>query len=268
MRRLFIVLALVAGATSGAHAQYALFNATTDTISVSGNTVIGNEMTIEARLSLADPANVGAVFNEWQSGVEDKTLVFGGAQSPGGFAYPSGNTLLDSPSSLVADRFYHIAFVHDAANERIYLDGSLLASRPSASAAVSNGGGGSIAHVGAIFRDGFQRNSFVGAIDSLRVSSVARYAGASVVVPSGDMSTDANTELLYNFASTDYNSVNGTIADLSGNGHTGTFGTGFSGATSPRIAAAVPESSALALFPLSMLPLGLITLRRNSRKAL
>ena len=261
MKRFLIALVLVAGAPLAAHARYALFSATTDTISVSGNTVVGNEMTIEARLSLTNPANVGFVFNEWQSGVEDKTLVFGGAQSPGGFAYPSGTTLLDSPASLLADRFYHIAFVHDAANERIYLDGSLLASRPSALAAVSNGGS-SIAHVGAIFRDGFQRNSFVGAIDSLRVSSVARYTGASVVVPSGDMSADANTELLYNFAATDYNSANGTIADLSGKGRTGTFGTGFTGATSPRIAAVVvPEAGTLALFVLPLI--GFVAVRRR-----
>ncbi len=265
MKRFPALLALALCAAPAAHAQFALFDATTDTISVSGDTAIGNEMTIEARLSLTNPANNGLVFNEWQGGVEDKTLVLGGAQSPGGFAFPSGSTLLDSPASLVANRFYHIAFVHDAVQERIYLDGSLLASRPSASAAVSNGNG-SIAHVGAIFRDGFQRSSFVGTIDSLRVSSVARYSGATVAVPGGDMSADASTELLYNFAASDFNSANNTLTDLSGKGRTGTFGAGFAGATAPQIiAVAVPEAGSLALLVLALV--GAIVRRPTARKA-
>ncbi len=59
------------------------FNEPTDTIQISGQTVLGEESTYEARIYF--PTNGGAagrVFNEWKGSLEDKTLYAG----PGGLA--------------------------------------------------------------------------------------------------------------------------------------------------------------------------------------
>ena len=73
---------------------------------------------------------------------------------------------------------------------------------------------------------------FLGLIDSLRLSNVARYSGNSFVPTIGNLSPDANTLLLFNF---DESPGSTTIADLSGNGHTGTLATGFREATPPTL---------------------------------
>jgi hypothetical protein len=89
-----------------------------------------------------------------------------------------------------------------------------------------------VSAVGAIFRDGYIHGGCQGYIDTLRISNIVRYSGNSFTPPTGDLGSDANTLLLYNF---DEPTGSKTITDLSGNGHTGTLGTGFSGATSPQL---------------------------------
>jgi hypothetical protein len=63
--------------------------------------------------------------------------------------------------------------------------------------------------------------TFVGLLDSVRVSNVARYVGASFTPPTGDLANDPNTLLLYNF---DDPAGSTAVADSSANARTGTFG--------------------------------------------
>ena len=228
---LFLCLPAMSG-----HAQYALFSRSTDTISVAGHTTLGNAATYEARVLLLSISGNGIVFNEWQGGQDDK--LFGATQrGVGAYSYPVNYKFPDNDfhtSYDVSDgAFHHIAYVYDGTQERLYLDGALIASR-AASGGVGTGNGTITTNVGAIFRDGFIVGSFRGYIDTLRISNVARYSGASFVAPTQDLTSDGNTQLLYNFNEA---AGSATITDLSGNGHTGTLGTGFTGATSPILGA-------------------------------
>jgi hypothetical protein len=225
-----------------ATAGYALFDHPTDTISVAGDTSLSSEATFEATvLFTTTPSAFGRIFNEWTNGQEDKDLSLDAGPVLRGFAYPVGGIPLLAPATLTLNQWHHFAYVYDGAQERLYLDGSLAASRAS-SGLIANGNGNPF--VGAIFRDGGIASSFLGLIDTLRISDDARYSGVSFSAPTGDLSSDANTLLLYNF---DEAPGSTTISDLSGNGHDGTLGTGFDGATSPTFTSTVPEPSTLFL---------------------
>lgn len=226
-------------ASSPLRAQVARFDATTDTIHVAGQTILGTAATFEARL-LLQPGGAGQIFMEQADGAEDKRLVLNDTGPAGiGFTLGANMTSFSSSATVVAGLFHHIAFVRDGGQERLYFDGSLLGSR-SVSGDIDDSSQTSPA-VGAQFFEhtSFLGASFIGDIDTLRISNVARYSGASYVAPSGDLSSDADTLLLYNFNAADV--VAGQLTDLSGNGHTGTLGVGFAGATSPEILSSVPE---------------------------
>jgi len=206
----------------------ALFDSSTDTIKVAGNTVLTTAATIEARLFFSDTyAASGTVFNEWANGAEDKLLriTLGDPASIVGSFYGAGG--VTATVTIALNRWHHIAYVYDGSEHRLYLDGVQVASRV-ISGTIRNSSG--LPFIGAIFRDGHVGSSFVGYIDFLRVSNIARYSGSTVAVPSPDVGTDANTQLLYRF---DEAPGSTTITDYSGNGHTGTLGTGFTGATLP-----------------------------------
>jgi hypothetical protein len=220
-----VALALMCGR---AHAQYALFTRETDTIQIAGRVILGGQATYEARV-LPTSNVLGKIYNEWHSGQDDKQLRVS-KTGISAYAFPINNPVFfDVPATLSGYAFQHVAYVYDGAEERIYLDGVRIATRP---------GSGSVGNwadvatsVGALFRDGYAHPAFLGYMDTLRVSNVARYSGASFVPPPGDLSSDANTMLLYNF---NEKPGSATITDSSGEGHTGTPGVGFTGATSPR----------------------------------
>ena len=237
-------------------AGLALFSNSTDTISVAGGTSLGNSATFEASIFLtAAPVGPTSIFNEYTFGQEDKSLGFDSNELLG-YGFPVSGSALRNTVSLALNTWHHVAFVYDGAQDRLYLDGSLVISR-SSTGSIGNASGNPF--IGAISRtDGFPV-SFQGYIDTLRISDVARYSGASFLAPIGDLASDANTQLLYNF---DEASGSTTVADLSGNGHTGTLGTGFSGATSPQFIAAVPEASVVAGL-LGTCGLGMMVRRRR-----
>jgi hypothetical protein len=227
-----------------ARAQYARFENPTDTIDVAGQTVIGMAATYEAVILFPSGSGAaGFVFNEWTDFAEDKQLT-AGPDVVGGFDYSSPCCLQATSLAIAPDVFHHIAFVYDGTGgeERIYLDGSLVASRAASAFDVSDADG--TAHIGAIFRDGIVQSSFIGTLDSLRVSDVARYSGTSFTPPTGDMTSDADTLLLYNF---DEPQGSPTVADGGPLARTGTLGQGFGGATSPQLSAA-PEAPSLDSF--------------------
>ncbi len=120
-------------------------------------------------------------------------------------------------------------------------------------------GSGSAVSIGAADLGGIVP-AFIGSIQSLRISDVGRYSGDSYAASMSDFTDDPSTILLYDF---DRLSPGATsIPDLSGNGHTGTFGVGFAAHTSPTIVV-VPEPSCIGL--LVLLPL--ISSRRKKLKS-
>ena len=205
-----------------------LFDETTDTISVAGETPIGSAVTYEARIRFTDTyAGQGSLYNEWKFLDEDKQFNVGPAMLAGFNFRINWPNVQRVDYAFAMDQWHHIAFTYDGSAERLYIDGQLQAQRAASGTVASVA---SIAHVGAIYRDNQIRPSFLGFLDTFRISNVARYTGASFVPPTGDLSSDANTLILYNF---DESPGATTIVDHSGNGHTGTLGAGFGAATMP-----------------------------------
>ena len=212
------------------------FDQISDSIGVAGQTVLGTSSTYEGLVYFpAATGATGGVFNEWTDFFEDKQLNAGPTGASGfNFAiFP----ILNYNASITFDAWHHIAFVQDGGNgeQRLYVDGALVASQV-AGGDISDGAGTPC--VGSIFRDGGPHASFLGYLDTFRVSDVARYSGNSFAPPSGDLSSDANTLILYNFSSGDFSVGGGCetlIADLSGNNHSGTFAGCYQGSTSPAL---------------------------------
>lgn len=121
--------------------------------------------------------------------------------------------------------------VTDANEDRLYLDGVLVAAKPRY-APIYNGSG--TAYIGASLRSGSFPGiqGFVGILDSIRLSNVARYSGLNFTPSGGDLPNDANTVLLYNFNDA---TTNLTVFDESSSHRAGTLGAGFSGATAPKL---------------------------------
>jgi hypothetical protein len=166
---------------------------------------------------------LGAVASAW----------VGAADCPGyviGYSHGLSTTgsALTGGGDLKAGVTYNLAYVYDGSEERLYVNGGQVASRP-ASGSIGVGGS-TIGVVGATFRDNALSPSFIGGLRSLRVSGVSRY-GAPYAPNLGNFADDDSTLLLYNFDSVPAGAT--SIPDLSGNGHTGTPGVGFTGATLP-----------------------------------
>lgn len=231
-----VVLA-VSMLSQSANAQYALFDEGTDTIRVEGHTVLGTQATYEARFQLQGSG--GRMFNEWQDGQEDKDLHVTQDEF-WAFSFPvnKSNGALTASTTITPNQWHHIAYVYDGSEERLYLDGQLQTLRASSGDIWDSTG--STASIGAFLREGL-RTSFIGLLDTFRISDAALYSGVSFAPPAGDLSPGASTQLLYNF-----NEPHGSlsITDLSPNAVVGTFGVGFTGATSPTL---VPEPTGAVL---------------------
>ena len=250
-------LLLLAAGTLTVHGQYAYFNDPTDTIRANGNTTLGTAATYEALVLLSTASFGGIIFNEWANALEDNYLAVD-STSITGFSYNINPADVSATVALTLNQWHHIAYVYDGSQERIYLDG-VLAGSHAASGSILNSNTGA-PFVGAIFRGGTTHASFQGYIDTLRISNNARYSGASFTAPTGDLTTDANTQLLYNF---DDAPGSPTAVDSSANGFTGTLGTGFAGATTPLFVSATPEPASAAL----LLGSGAMLLPRRRRAA-
>ncbi len=253
------------------------FNNPMDTIQISGQTVLGNQSTYEARIYF--PNDIGAngvVFDEFKYSFEDKWLSAG----PDGLAgynfpnYPNHPlTALGVRTPLATDTWHHIAFVQGGGMQRLYLNGQIVGSRPGTGDIWDSDGGG---FLGAILRQPQFASSFIGHLDTFRISDVARYSGDTFEAPKGDLTSDSNTQLLYNFNLEDYFQQNGRtwISDLSGNGRNGRFGTGFAGATSPSIVVPVqpervPEpSSTLGLLAFGTFSVSCLLKRKRQQNVL
>ena len=227
LSRVGLCLCLMLLTSPVSEASVILFSRPTDTIDVSGGTILSNSATYEARILFTSTFNGGGrLFNEWVDSQEDKDLFVG----PGillAYSFPINGVDFRAFPAIGLDEWHHIAYVYDGSEERLYLDGSLLAAR---AASGSIGNAPVDPFVGAIFREFTIAPSLIGYVDTLRISNNARYFGTSFTPPHGKLMSDANTLILYNFLESPGST---TTEDASGNGHTGTLGVGFSGATSP-----------------------------------
>ncbi len=213
-------------------ANYALFADPTDTISINGNTTLDGAATYEARIQLRGAT--GKIFNEWRIKEEDKTLQLRD-NTVYAFSYGLNRSSGMSASPILTQyQWHHLAYVYDGSEERLYLDGQLLNQR--SAAGNIRDANYSISGLGGYVREEFSP-SFIGLMDTFRVSSVARYSGVSFSAPQGDFVPDADTELLFNFTEQPGSM---TATDLSHNAATGFLGAGFTGATAPEIISTLP----------------------------
>ncbi|GAB5536714.1 MAG: hypothetical protein Rubg2KO_29630 [Rubricoccaceae bacterium] len=216
--------------------QAAFFNDPTDTIQVQGQTVIGTASTYEAVVlfptETADPST-GAwhLFNEHTAGFENKLLAVRPTLVAGYNFHVAGDAALTYATSIAPNVWHHIAFVYDGAEERIYVDGVLESSRAGSGDVRDDSG---LPYIGAGPRGSVVQTSFNGYLESLRISDVARYSGDSFDAPTGDLPSDANTVLLFNFTE---GAGSATVQDASPMALTGTLGVGFAEATSPELGA-------------------------------
>jgi tRNA A-37 threonylcarbamoyl transferase component Bud32 len=212
------------------------FSRPTDTILVSGHTQVTTAATYEARVFFTQaPVEHTTIFNEFSGRVADQWLGIRPGELQGAL-FPVGSLSVKARPPL--RRWHHVALVYDGEEMHLYLDGERLGSK---SGCCDIGIGVTDAFVGASWRPPGEnpRPSFIGYLDTLRVSDVARYTGQTFSAPQGKLPNDAHTLLLYNFQDP---ADSLTVRDESGHQRTGTFGAGFSGATCPQLTAPpVPE---------------------------
>jgi hypothetical protein len=155
-------------------AGYAIFDEITDTISIAGNTSLATATTWEAVIRPRSN-NPGVIWNEWQSSVEDKQ--FGLTATGGVYGYSNIVGTGFAAGTTAVGAWHRLAYVCDGAQERIYVDGALVTSR-NVGGDIPDGAS-SIMVVGAIIRNSAQTlyHTFIGDIDSLRISQSVRYSG-------------------------------------------------------------------------------------------
>lgn len=219
------------------------FKNSTDTIQISSPTQFKYESTYEARIyipkelvSIYSTARRGFVFSELTDSEEHKTLSVTSNRLAGGNfpTSPPGRLMFATP--LLLDTWHHIAFVQAGGSQRLYFNGQLVGSRP-IRVKTDIGDSDEKGYVGARHYVNKVFTSFIGHIDSLRLSNIARYRGNKFEPPTGKMQPDSHTVLLYNFELEDYYQRDGLtlVKDRSGSDRHGILGIGFSEATSPTI---------------------------------
>ncbi len=231
----------ILAATGSAHAQAAYFDQPTDTVQLTGNTVLGQVSTIEAYVfaTVQTLGDEGRLYAEQNDALEDKWLVANGTTTSGGH-WNNGcdaSRAEAGPISLAA--WHHVAFMRDTSTYNLYVDGVRVDQRPATCAGFNSSG--SRMSIGA-FRYIFANTlheSFIGYVDWLRVSSTARYPVGGFVAPTAEPSLDASTLVLMTF-----NDAPGTTNPaFQGTGVTAAVvAAGFSGATSPQFGASPCDS--------------------------
>ena len=263
----FLLLVIEAIGSRTASAQYCLFSQPTDSINIPGHTFVSTNITIEARLLLSGGSSVysNGVFTEQVSGGCAKLLwVASGLTGISGQAYSNVNEqVVTSTTALSTGQWHDIAFVHNGAFERLYLDGTLVMTRDlsgtSFDAPIWNSSA-SVMTLGAFMQIPSNPDpwhpSFLGLLDWMQVSSSPRYSANSYTVSTTCPTSDSSTLLLYDFNEAPGSTV---VHDLGPNHWDGVLGVGdFTGVTSPTF---VPEPASLGLLALGAVSL----LRRRFR---
>ncbi|QDV74524.1 LamG domain-containing protein [Botrimarina mediterranea] len=170
-------------------------------------TVLGNSATLEAWVAFSNVNSAfGEFYSEWALAFEDKHLRLGPSRIEGFLLGASAAGDLVATPSMGLNRWYHVAYVYTGSEESIYVNGTRLASRAASGNIMDYPRPGEnpqfnegYAGLGAYRRPSLSP-SFEGVVESIRVSSSARYTGDSFVVPHfGDFENDATTVSLMNF---------------------------------------------------------------------
>ena len=150
----------------------------------------------------------GDLYNEWSLALEDKHLRIGPNRIEGFLAGPSSGDLR-ADVNLTLNEWHHVAYVFDGQKEMIYVNGHQEALRNTGNAnSIMNYPRPGEANprfnqgytgLGAYRRDSVITDSFQGYVESLRVSSVARYSGMTFTPVFGDFALDNETVLLFKF---------------------------------------------------------------------
>ncbi len=217
-------------APRAATAQIATFDSIDDSITFAPVCIsVPNRITYEAVLRIAGPqaGASGNIYNEIRPWSYDRQF---GITGSGLYEYThpvDGGTAWHVPAALAPDVWHHVAYCYDGSEQRFYLDGTLISSRARSGNIESPCAGfpsGGNAGIGRVARgDGSIFSSFRGSLQSLRISSIARYSGPSFTPPPGDLSPDADTMLLFNFDECDGVAAADDAGPL---GHDGTIGGG------------------------------------------
>ena len=224
----------------------AVFSHPTDTILVNGHTSVTNQITIEAEILIPSSFPVPTysyprIFEEQLSGSGDKQL-WASPTSVGGSTWLANNQSagIGVPNPGANDVWHHLAFIQDFNEDRVYLDGVEIGTNDFSGAPSIANSPDSVMSIGAfLYTDGGAlAQSFIGAIQWVRVSCVARYSGASVTPPVTVPPCDAFTQILFDFSHLAPGTS--TVYDLSLNHFIGTVGVGFSGATAPSFVLPAP----------------------------
>jgi hypothetical protein len=225
----------------------ALFSRPTDTISINGHTLVTNQITIEAEILIPSslpvpPAQTYPRLFEEQLSTQGDKAFWASPSIVGG-----GTWVVDNQNRLIAvanpasnDVWHHLAFVQDTNEYRVYLDGIEIGIEDFAGDPLIANSPDSVMSIGAfLYTDGGAlAQSFIGAIQWLRVSSVARYSGSWMTPPVTVPDSDAATQVLFDFTHVTPGTT--IVYDLSPNHFIGTVAVGFSGATAPSFVLPAP----------------------------
>lgn len=176
----------------------------------------GSTITIEARIRILSSSNdntmIVTALNNWDASdgwFLNWSRVGGYIQFQGRI----GSIILITAPDVNDGAWHHIAVVGQSGSVAVYIDGLV---RGTGTLPISTGGAASESTlvVGASrFSGGGITNTFVGAIDEVRISSIVRYT--DTFVPADSFTPDSDTVAYWKM-----DSGGDTVPDESGNGHT------------------------------------------------
>ena len=199
LKTAFVIAAMATA--GGAVAQDATFMSS-DTISVQGWTNTPDEITIECRIWMPARGGGGSVYAEQRNSFTSRHLAVFPTFIRGALygVTPFGNDPV-FPCTMPLGAWSHVALVRKSTQVKAFLNGQLIGTSTCSAGTIALTDRPDLRIGAHVHNDaGYPESGFIGRIDWLRVSSVARYT-ANFTVPTEDslIPADASTELLLRF---------------------------------------------------------------------
>ncbi len=200
-----ILLASTCVAT--AHAtDYAHFGATTDSIRILGNTTSATTaFTREMRIRVAPGSELGHVLSEQRDAVEAKITRIGALEFKQDDirGYTCGSVTMSPLDATFAGGWHHVAHVRDGSTARLFIDGVLMQEQTGLATCTADSSDSAMAIGRFVYGTpccfGLPLPSFLGDLDWIRVSDVARYSTNFTPPMESTITADTSTELLLKF---------------------------------------------------------------------